>query len=107
MASTLEAIRTLHPYSIRITSEWAPFLLSARPYRFTYTWTRPESHPVRLSVTVPSRTCQLPYMRKVIRRTITMCHMQHSFCLMIYVVKIKASTCHPFDSLTYLLDTVI
>src|SRR3954464_4662945 len=47
MASTLEAIRTLHPYSIRITSEWTPFLLSARPYRFTYTWTRPESHPVQ------------------------------------------------------------
>src|SRR3954470_22641380 len=46
MASTLEAIRTLHPYSIWITSEWTPFLLSARPYRFTYTWTRPESHPV-------------------------------------------------------------
>src|SRR3954469_17886797 len=29
MASTLEAIQTLHPYSTRITSEWTPFLLSA------------------------------------------------------------------------------
>src|SRR4051812_45065159 len=46
-------------------------------------------------------------MRKVIRRTITKCQMQHSFFLTIYVVKLKASTFHPCDSLTSLLETVI
>src|SRR3954468_4015576 len=46
-------------------------------------------------------------MRKFIRRTITNCHMQHSFCLPRYVLKLKASTCHPCDSLTSLLETVI